>query len=125
MTREQGIAHWKQGAQDAIEAAELLLRGGKHALALFHCHLAAEKILKAEYIREKDKAPPKTHDLLSIALELARPWTEEEQKKLTDLTNFAVAARYDDLEWGSEQEAIENVQWWITEVKRIHFLYEA
>lgn len=124
MTQEQSIAHWKQGAQDAIEAAELLLHGGKHPLALFHCHLAAEKILKAEYIREKDAAPPKTHNLLSIALELSRPWSEEEKEQLRELSTFAFKARYEDVEWDDRDEALQNADWWIRTVRTLISHYD-
>jgi HEPN domain-containing protein/predicted nucleotidyltransferase len=113
MTQQESIEKWRRGAQDAIEAAELLQRDGKHALALFHCHLAAEKALKAAYVKEKNSPPPKTHDLLSIALTLSKPWSEAEQRKLNDLTTFAIAARYDDLGWEDDKEATQNVQWWL------------
>ena len=123
MTQKESILHWRQGAQDAMEAAELLQRAGKHALALFHCHLAAEKSLKAEYIREKDDAPPKTHVLLEIALALSCPWTDREKEQLNQLSLFAVAARYDELDEKQAGELEESVQWWIDETKKIfaHF----
>ena len=124
MTQKESIRHWKQGAQDAIEAAELLQRNGKHALALFNCHLAAEKILKAQYIAEKDAAPPKTHNLLSIALELSRPWPEDEKEQLRELTTFAFKARYEDVEWDGRDEALQNADWWIRIVRTLITHYD-
>ena len=117
MTNEQSVEHWRKGAQDALEAAELLLQGKKHALALFHCHLAAEKALKAAYIQQKDARPPHSHDLLEIALSLSYPWSEDIQKQLRELSTYAIEARYDDIEW--EHDPNEDVQWWITMVTNL------
>jgi HEPN domain-containing protein len=111
MTREDHIAHWKKGAEDAIEAAEVLLREEKYSLALFHCHLGVEKLLKSKFLEEKQSAPPHTHDLLSLALELNLDWSEEEQRQLSDLTTFAIAARYDDLGWEDAESNVKVEQW--------------
>jgi HEPN domain-containing protein len=119
MTKAESMHRWKKGAQDAIEIAVICLREGKNALALFHCHLAAEKLLKAVYIGEKDTDPPKTHMLLDIALELSYRWTDEEKKQLNKLTTFAVAARYDELEELQNKEPEESVQWWIESVQKL------
>jgi HEPN domain-containing protein len=40
---------WLRTAQDDIEAAQLLLAGGKHAQACFLCQQAAEKAVKAVF----------------------------------------------------------------------------
>mgnify|MGYP005741107187 CR=1 FL=1 len=118
VTRDERIAHWQEGAHDALDAAMVLLREGKNALALFHCHLAAEKALKASYIADNDAVPPHTHKLLNLALELKEQWSDEDQKLLNDLTVFAIAARYDD-DLTEDQTAPENVQWWIDQVQTI------
>jgi hypothetical protein len=55
------------------------------------------------------KEAPLTHDLLQIALQLPRPWTEEEKRLLADLTEYAVAARYDDPLWAEREATPENV----------------
>ena len=54
MTEADVIAHWRKGARDALEMAQLALQAGKYDHALFNCQLAVEKALKAK-IMEKNK----------------------------------------------------------------------
>ena len=117
MTHEDAIAHWKKGAKDALEAAEILTREGKYSLALFHCHLTVEKALKATFIKEKDVNPPPTHDLLQIALQLRRSWSEKEKEFLGLLTEYAVSARYDDPLWAEQEATKQHCDNWIQRIK--------
>ena len=79
MTEADVIAHWRKGARNELESAKLLRKGGQYAASLFHCHLAIEKALKVLYTQEKSGEAPLTHDLLQIALQLKRVWTELDQ----------------------------------------------
>lgn len=117
VTEADVIAHWRKGAGDELASAKLLHKGGQHAAALFHCHLAIEKALKAQYMQEQQKAAPLTHDLLQVALQLQREWMVEEKKLLADLTEYAVAARYDDPLWAEQEATADNVAHWITRVE--------
>jgi HEPN domain-containing protein len=113
MSQEEIIRHWQQGARDALEAAQALHDLGKYALALFDCHLAVEKALKAAYITKHDREAPPTHNLLFLTEELGRSWTQEQHDALSDLTDYAVAARYDDPEWAKAQATKENSTFWL------------
>lgn len=104
MTEADVIAHWQQGARNELASAKLLSAGGQYAGALFHCHLAVEKALKARYMQEHDCEAPLTHDLLQLALPLDCPWAADQKRFLADLTQYAIAARYDDPVW-AEREA--------------------
>ena len=117
MTEADVIAHWRKGAADEVQSAKLLRDGCQHPAALFHCHLAIEKALKAEYMQERQKEAPLTHDLLQIALQLKRQWSSEEKKLLADLTEYAVAARYDDPFWAEREATAENVTAWIARIE--------
>ena len=119
MTDGDVIAHWRQRATDELQSAGLLFDGGKYPGALFHCHLAVEKALKALFMEERRTEPPLTHDLLQIALQLARPWSDEEKRLLADLTGYAVAARYDDPSWADREATADNVRRWIARVDRL------
>lgn len=113
MSQEEIIQHWKKGARDALEAAQALHHLGKYALALFDCHLAVEKALKAAYIAKHDREAPPTHNLLLLTEELDQSWTQEQNDALSDLTDYAVAARYDDPEWAKTQATKENSVFWL------------
>ena len=99
--------------------AELALQEKSYALALFHCQLAVEKALKAEYISEKDSDPPLTHDLLRIADNLNRNWSEEEKNLLDDLSGYAIAGRYDDIEWSINKATRENAEYWLEKSRQL------
>ncbi|MDO8469228.1 MAG: HEPN domain-containing protein [Candidatus Peribacter sp.] len=116
MTEADVIAHWRKGAREEIQSAKLLHEGGKQTAALFHCHLAVEKALKALYMEQQRKEAPFTHDLTQLAIQIQRPWTEDEKRMLADLTGFAVAARYDDLLWAENEATAANVLSWIHRV---------
>jgi len=110
VTQQQASSHWHQGAKDALEMAKLGFENGKYALALFHCHLAIEKALKAAYIQQKEKEPLKSHDLLLLAESIDWDWQENEKDELDDLSGYSTAARYDDVEWTSQEATKENVE---------------
>jgi HEPN domain-containing protein len=116
VTEADVIAHWRKGARDELASANLLHEGGQYPGALFHCHLAVEKALKAMYMEEHRTEAPLTHDLLQIALQLPRAWSEEEKQLLADLTEYAVAARYDDPVWAEREATADNVTAWIRRV---------
>ena len=111
------IAHWRAGAKDALESAEVLHKARKYALALFACHLAVEKVLKAAFLQERDEDPPPSHNLPHLASHLSRVWSEEEKTALEELTDYAVAARYDDPGWAERQATKENTAHWIVRTK--------
>ncbi|MDD5055563.1 MAG: HEPN domain-containing protein [Candidatus Peribacteraceae bacterium] len=113
MTEADVIAHWRQGARDALRMAHLAHGDGRHALTLFHCHLAVEKAMKSLFMQEKKKEAPPTHNLVFIAEKLKRPWSGEERRQLTFLTQYAVAARYDDPVWAEHEATAENGAQWI------------
>lgn len=119
MTEADVIAHWRRGARDEMESASLLCDGGKYAGALFHCHLAVEKTLKAEFMEGHRKEAPLTHDLLQLAMQLTHPWTEQEKKILADLTEYAIIARYDDPLWAEQEATKKNVTDWIAKVDKL------
>jgi len=113
VTREDAVQHWQQGARDALKSSKLLCRGKQYASALFHCHLAVEKALKAAYIEQHDEDHPYTHDILQLALLLKKSWTVEEKTIFSELTDYAVAARYGDPSFADQQATEQNAVRWI------------
>jgi HEPN domain-containing protein len=119
MTETEVIAHWRKGARDELASARLLCDGGQYPGALFHCHLAVEKALKARFMEQHRREAPLTHDLAQIALQLDRTWTEAEKQLLADLTGYAIAARYDDPLWARREATAGTVAARIRQVEAL------
>lgn len=94
--QEKAANAWKDGARDAFDTAEKLYASKKYHHALFFCHLAVEKALKAAYMLEHNKMPPHTHDLVLLASRLSMPMGPEQLNKLAEITTFNIDARYDE-----------------------------
>jgi HEPN domain-containing protein len=125
MTQQEAVRHWQEGARKALRAAKVLHEDGNDESALFHCHLAVEKALKAAWIAQRDtEEPPHTHDLVALAKALEKqPWTEEDLEVLETLTRFVIDARYADPTWAVEYATKENTERWIEQGRRfISFL---
>ncbi len=85
-----GISKWRKG----------LPNFGHYAYALFFCHLALEKMLKAVYVARHKKHAPFTHKLVFLAEESGLPLTEEMKHTLDTITGFNMSTRYAD--WKKE-----------------------
>ena len=120
---DEVVDHWRNGAKEALSLAQSGCEKELYSLALFNCHLAAEKWIKAQYIKEHDREPPHTHNLMQIAGHLQRVLKQEQQKILTSLSKYAVAARYDDRLWIEEEATEENVLYWVQAVQDIFTWY--
>lgn len=116
MTTADVIKHWRKGAAEALDAAKLLAKDGKYDLALFHCHLAVEKALKATVMESTGKPHPKVHNLSRLAQLIREDWSTEDRELFTTLSEFSVAARYDDPAWSDRYATAENAQLWIDRV---------
>lgn len=114
MTESDIVAHWRKGAKDALRVATLSYEDGKYELALFHCHLAVEKALKAAIMEKTKKPHPKIHELFKLAMILHEEWSTEDRQLLDVLSDFAVSARYDDPAWAEHFATAENTMLWIS-----------
>lgn len=85
--------------------------------ALFHCHLAVELALKAEYIRQHNAAAPFTHDINELAVAVRDSWQKQEKVAFEQLTEFAVLARYGDEEWLEKNATREKTDEWLAKTE--------
>ena len=113
MTTAQVITHWRKGARDALRLAKHAADDGLYELALFHCHLCIEKALKAALMEKTGKPHPKVHALAQLATALHENWSKDDREMLDTLSDFAVAARYDDPAWAERFATAQNAQKWI------------
>ena len=70
--REESTNWWKQSKAD-LSAASVNITTHQYYVAVFLCHQAAEKALKALYIEKKRKLPPATHGLQKLGRLLSIP----------------------------------------------------
>jgi HEPN domain-containing protein len=117
MTGKELIQHWKRSAKEEYDAAEILHRGKRFTQALFHCHLAVEKMLKAQYMLEHDEDPPYSHNLVVVARKLKRKWTEQEEQELGELSHYCEQSRYGDELWIESIATEETAKRWLDRCK--------
>jgi HEPN domain-containing protein len=90
MTQEQHIDYWLESAAHDLETAETLFQTAHYDWCLFVGHLIIEKILKAHYVKELNKIPPKSHDLVKLSEYLKLDIDEEiMEKSIMDTTLLA------------------------------------
>ena len=117
MTQEDATTHWQKGARRAFRAAELTHGERDYELALFHCHLAVEKALKALYIQQRNTAAPKSHDLSYLALQITHGLPAEQVELLKELNQFCIEARYSDPPWAELHATQERAERWMQNVR--------
>ena len=61
------VAYWINSANHDLDVAETLFQSGKYDWCLYIAHLVLEKTLKALYVKNVGKLPPRIHDLVRLA----------------------------------------------------------
>ncbi len=95
MGKKQIIQNWTLKAKKDRETAKDLFKLGHYDWCLFIWHLALEKLLKAQLIKQ-NLALIYTHDLFRLAKEIKVRISREQLAKLNEITTFNIEARYDD-----------------------------
>ena len=90
------IDYWLNSAKHDLDVAETLFQNEKYDWCLFIAHLVLEKTLKAFYVKNKGKLPPRIHDLVRMA-DMAKIEFEEDTLEFMDAVNtFNISTRYPD-----------------------------
>jgi len=89
------IKAWLRSADEDFETAYGLFDLKRYSGALFFCHLALEKVLKALFLKKNKSYPPPTHKLIRLANLAKIELNEETKKYLAEITTFNIEARYD------------------------------
>jgi HEPN domain-containing protein len=107
--RHDLVRGWMNKAASDLAAANLLLDStGPYDTACFHTQQAIEKILKG-FLAFHELSIPRTHDLEELqrmCLEV-QPLPELAEIDLTEVTDYAVAVRYDFEFWPDQETAAE------------------
>ncbi len=85
---------WIDGAGEALRIAEQLLDSGRHLWAIFFCHLAIEKMLKAAVIEKTGELAPKTHNLRFLVGLAGLPTDGPHFEFISVLSDVSVPTRY-------------------------------
>ena len=94
--RLKQITYWINSANHDFDVSETLFKNGKYDWCLFIAHLVLEKILKAFYVKNIGKLPPRTHDLVRMA-NMAKVEFDEDTLEFLDAVNtFNISTRYPD-----------------------------
>ena len=94
MTIEEQIQYWIDGAERDLPVAEHLFEKGDYSWCLFIGHLVLEKMLKGIYVRDVQKYPLKTHDLVKLANLTTLNMNDEDLDFLSKVNDFHIEARY-------------------------------
>ncbi|OGV97149.1 hypothetical protein A2W24_00385 [Microgenomates group bacterium RBG_16_45_19] len=90
------VKFWVEGAEEAWEIAQALDKNKKYSYALFFCHLALEKQIKAVVVRVVRKPPIPSHDLVRLLKMLGIELNDSQKAELKEVNSFNLEARYDD-----------------------------
>ncbi len=93
---EEDIQPWLRYAEADMVSAEALIRAGQGLNGVFHLQQAAEKTLKALYIKQNLSMPPRVHDLHTLAEECKLDLSHQQKLLLDDLTRSYTGSRYPD-----------------------------
>ena len=94
--RFRQIDYWANSANHDLDVSEALFQSGKYDWCLFIAHLVLEKILKAVYVKNIGKSPPRIHDLVRMA-KMAESEFDEDTLEFMDAVNtFNISTRYPD-----------------------------
>jgi len=117
MSLEKQIEQWENGAKGAIIGADAMFSSKQYGLALFCCHLAVEKLLKAKVTGHIKQYPPYTHNLQRLVEIAGIEVSRERLGDLAALTSFNLRGRYGDDH--TPQVNREVTQYWIEHTKEI------
>ena len=79
-----------------LDVAKTLFKSGKYDWCLFIAHLVLEKMLKALYVKNVGKLPPRIHDIVWMA-DMAKVEFDEPTLEFMDAVNtFNISTRYPD-----------------------------
>jgi HEPN domain-containing protein len=106
---------WVEYEQNDLRAAVLALEHDFPNIAIFHCHEAVEKILKAIWVESRDESPERTHNLPYLARELGVDLSEDQREFLRKLYWQLIPSRYPE---GAEPDR-ETVRWYYEKVEEI------
>jgi HEPN domain-containing protein len=85
---------WFRQAQYDLGTAESLISAERYPPAIFYCHLALEKALKALYVEKFNDTPDKTHSLVFLIEILELELSQKSMDSLFVINRIGITGRY-------------------------------
>ncbi len=99
MTKQEHIEYWLATAAHDLDAAQSCFDGGKYLPCMNISHVALEKALKANWVRDSEQPVPRIYDLREIANGMRLHLSKEQKQFLSDLAIFDFEAPEVDYEF--------------------------
>jgi HEPN domain-containing protein len=97
MNKQDHIDYWLSTSEMDFSSMDTIHNAGKYTVALFMGHLALEKLLKALWVKvHSDNFPPKTHNLVKLAVEAEVKLNQIDISLLLEINEFNLETRYPD-----------------------------
>lgn len=93
---EQTMEYWRKTAKHDYDTMLILFKSKRYSDCLFFGHIVLEKILKALAVKNKQKHPPYTHNLLFLIKTAAIDLNANDQNLLDSVNDFNIRTRYPD-----------------------------
>lgn len=87
---------WLSQAKEHYDDALYLFEGSRYSMAVYCCHQALEKLLKACVVEYKSIVPPKIHNLDTLARQAGLALSSEKLEDLAEITRHFWRVRYPD-----------------------------
>jgi HEPN domain-containing protein len=87
-------AEWIRQAEYDFSTASIMRKSGRNFYAVFMCHMAIEKALKAISFLKGEDLPPKTHNLLLLLSLIGKKPPAKIGEFIAQLNEANVATRY-------------------------------
>ena len=86
--------NWLESAAYDLETARHMLSSGRYIYVIFLCHLTLEKMLKALVSEVRDKAAPKSHDLIYLTKQAGVNLETGYYEFISKLNSVSIPTRY-------------------------------
>ncbi|MBI5003957.1 HEPN domain-containing protein [Candidatus Kaiserbacteria bacterium] len=87
---------WREKSGEDFAVAQMLLASNRNTYALFFCHLAIEKLLKALVVRKTNANAAYDHNLQRLASDAGLQLSDTMQESLAEINTFNIKGRYDE-----------------------------
>lgn len=93
---DKRVLEWLKQADYDLDTAEFMAKGGRYFYAVFMCHLAVEKTLKALYQQKLQETPAKTHNLVYLLNRIGLRPDQDKSRVIARLNEANITTRYPD-----------------------------
>ena len=97
MNKQKAIDYWLNLADYDLKTAYVMFDGRRYLYVGFMCHQVIEKALKGLYVKQHNKIPPYTHNLLTLCAKIEIALTDEQQVFFAELNPLNIEARYPEM----------------------------